>query len=130
MLLFIALLFSSHLILSGSTGRSVTFNLNTTATSINNYLYQLTWYHDMAKTNFGAPLEADDTKYIISPDNMSLTIMNIDADDAGVYAARYDGLLLYPHNKTCEQQLLRSLRHYPVFEPVTFTLSVDGSGEK
>ena len=83
----------------------------------------------MAKTSFGLPLVVDDNKYIINPDNMSLTIMSIDESDAGVYTARYDGLLLYPHNKTCEQQLLRSLRHYPVFEPVTFTLSVEGSGE-
>ena len=83
----------------------------------------------MAKTGFGIPLAADDSKYFLSSDKMSLTIMNISAHDAGVYTARYDGLLLYPHNKACEQQLLQALRHYPVFESVTFTLSVDGSGE-
>ena len=82
----------------------------------------------MAKTGFGVPLQADNTKYILSSDNMSLTVMNITANDAGIYTARYDGLLLYPHNKTCEQQLLQALRHYPVLQPVTFTLSVDGSG--
>ena len=83
----------------------------------------------MTNAKFGEPIEADDIKYIISTDNMSLTIMNISADDAGVYIAMYDGLLLYPHNKTCEKWLLRALRHYPVLQPVTFTLSVDGSGE-
>ena len=125
----IALLFSSQLKLKSSTGASVTLNLNKTVTSINSYLYQLNWYHDMTRTNFGVPLESDSTKYLLSTDNMSLTIMNIDAHDAGVYRARYDGLLLYPHNKTCEHQLLRALRHYPVLQPVTFTLSVGGSGE-
>ena len=83
----------------------------------------------MAKAEFTIPLEAYPIKYRLSDDNLSLTIMDINARDAGVYIARYEGLLLYPHNKTCEQQLLRALRHYPVLEPVTFTLSVDGSSE-
>ena len=82
----------------------------------------------MAKKKFGNPLKADD-KYLFSSDNMSLTIMDINTSDAGVYKARYEGLLLYPHNKTCEQQLLQVLRHYPVLQAVTFTLSVDGSSE-
>lgn len=83
----------------------------------------------MAMTNFGLPLEVDDIKYNLGSDNMSLTIMNIDAQDAGVYMAMYDGFFLYPFDKNCEQQLLHTLRHYPVLQPVTFTLSVDGSGE-
>ena len=83
----------------------------------------------MARAELAIALEAFPIKYWLSDDNMSLTIMNLNARDAGVYIARYEGLLLYPHNKTCEQQLLRALRHYPVLEPVTFTLSVDGSSE-
>ena len=83
----------------------------------------------MSRENFGLSLETNSTKYHLSDDNMSLTIMDINPSDAGVYIARYDGLILYPYNKTCEQQLLRALRHYPVLQPVTFILSVDGSGE-
>ena len=101
-----------------------------TETSISSFLHQLTWYRDLINTDFGVPLEADGIRYLLSKDNMSLTIMNISPDDAGVYMARYAGLILYPHNKTCENQVLRALRHYPVLQPVTFTLSVDGSGEK
>ena len=126
-----ALLFSSQLQLNVSTSNSqkVILTLNKTATNINSYLHQLDWYFDMAKTGFMMPLEADNTKYILSSDNMSLTIMNINVQDAGVYTARYDGLLLYPQDKSCEQQLLEALRHYPVFQPVTFTVSVDGNSE-
>ena len=83
----------------------------------------------MTRAEFVIPLQTYPIKYWLSDDNMSLTIMDINARDAGVYIARYEGLLLYPHNKTCEQQLLSTLRHYPVLQPVTFTLSVDGSSE-
>ena len=124
-----AILFSSQLKLNVDSGSSVTLSLNKTVTNINGYLRELTWYHDISTEKFGISLEADSTKYQLSDDNTSLTVMNISASDAGVYTARYDGLLLYPYNKTCEQKLLRALRHYPVLEPVTFTLSVDGSGE-
>ena len=123
------MLFSSQLKLNVSTSQKVIFTLNKTTTNINIYLRQLEWYYDMEKTGFGMPLEADNTKYSLSSDNMSLTIMNISAQDAGVYTARYNGLLLYPHDKGCEQQLLQALRHYPVFQPVTFTLSVDETSE-
>ena len=83
----------------------------------------------MKKTGFGIPIQADDIKYRLSADNMSLTVMNMSTEDAGIYMAKYDGLLLYPHSRTCEQQLLQAMRHYPFLQPVTFTLSVDGSGE-
>ena len=123
------MLFPTQVELSASFGMTVTLQLNKTVTTINSYLHQLNWYFDMAKTGLGVPLDADNIKYILSDDNMSLTIMNITDDDAGIYIARYDGLLLYPHNKTCEQHLLQTLRHYPVFEPAIITLSMDGSGK-
>ena len=83
----------------------------------------------MTRENFAISLVADNAKYHLSDDNTSLTIMDINASDAGVYTARYDGLLLYPYNKSCEQQLLHALRQYPVLQPVTFILSVDGGDE-
>ena len=124
----VALLFSSQLRLNASATEDVTFTLSKTETNIDGYLRQLQWYHNMAEPGFGVPLKDDNKWYTLSPDKLSLTLTNIRPEDAGIYTARYDGLVLYPHNKSCEQQLLQTLRHYPVFEPVTFTLSVDGRG--
>ena len=124
----VALLFSPQLRLNVSTAEDVTFKLSKTETIIDGYLRQLDWYHNMAETGFGISLKDENEKYTLSPDNMSLTVQNIRPEDAGIYTARYDGLVLYPHNKSCEQQLLQTLRHYPVFEPVTFALLVDGRG--
>ena len=40
--------------------------------------------------------------------------------DSGVYVARYDGLLIQPYSRFCEEAVLELLRHFPILKPAVF----------
>ena len=116
----------SEVQLQRPSGSTVTLGIyKTSAVEIAKHLRELNWYY----RDSNQPLATDGRKYRLKNDNMSLVIMNFSSADVGTYTASYNGLLLYPHNKFCEQQVLRVLQRYPVLRPVTITLSANGIGE-
>ena len=107
-------------------GSTITLQVtNTSATSSTEKLRELNWY----RGDSNQPLTADSHKYELKDDNMTLMIMNFSSADDGTYTARYNGLLLYPHDRFCEQQVLRALQRYPVLRPFAITLTADGIGK-
>ena len=47
-------------------------------------------------------------------------MINSTVADSGVYEARFDGLLIHPYSRICEEAVLDLLRHYPVLKPAVF----------
>ena len=44
-----------------------------------------------------------------------------------MYEARFDGLLIHPYSRYCEEAVLDLLRHYPVLKPAVFHVGTTGS---
>ena len=98
----------------GITDVYVQYYLNTYHNvSIRYYFRALTWYHNGNKLTSGGRLT-------LSSDNTTLTVINSTAADSGVYEARFDGLLIHPYSRICEEAVLDLLRHYPVLKPAVF----------
>ena len=109
-----------------ASGSSVTLDIyKTSDEGITKYLRELNWYYG----DSNVPLTTDGHKYEIKHNNMSLVIMNFSSSDTGMYTAKYDGLLLYPHVKFCEQQVLRVLQRYPLLRPIAISLSANRIGK-
>ena len=66
----------------------------------------LTWYHNGNKLTPGG-------RITLSSDNSTVA-------DSGVYEARFDGLLIHPYSRCCEEAGVDLLRHYPVLKPAVF----------
>ena len=79
----------------------------------------LTWYHNGNKLTPGG-------RITLSSDNTTLTVINSTAADSGVYEARFDGLLVHPYSRFCEEAVLDLLRHYPVLKPAVFYVGTAG----
>ena len=87
------------------------------------YLFRaLTWYHN------GNKLTSNE-RITLSSDNTTLTVANSTVEDSGVYEVRFDGLLIHPYSRTCEEAVLNLLRHYPVFETAVFHLGTTSTGK-
>ena len=84
------------------------------------YFRALTWYHNGNKLTPGG-------RITLSSDNTALTVINSTAADSGVYEARFDGLLIHPYSRFCEEAVLDLLRHYPVLKPAVFYVGTTGT---
>ena len=82
----------------------------------------LTWYHNGNKLTPGG-------RITLNSDNTTLTVINSTAADSGVYEARFDGLLIHPYSRSCEEAVLDLLRHYPVLKPAVFYVGTTYTGE-
>ena len=94
----------------------------TDTTSIRYYFRALTWYHNGNKLTPGG-------RIILNSDNTTLTVNNSTVADSGVYEARFDGLLIHPYSRFCEEAVLDLLRHYPVLKPAVFYVGTTYTGE-
>ena len=56
-------------------------------------------------------------------------MINSTVADSGVYEARFDGLLIHPYSRFCEEAVLDLLRHYPVLKPAIFCVGTTSTGE-
>ena len=65
----------------------------------------------------------------LSSENTTLTVINSTVADSGVYVARFDGLLIHPYSRICEERALDLLRHYPVLKPAVFYVGITTTGE-
>ena len=92
--------------------QNITLQVEITDVSIQYYFRALTWYHNGNKLTSG--------RITLSNDNTTLTVINSTAADSGVYEARFDGLLIHPYSRICEEAVLDLLRHYPVLKPAVF----------
>ena len=90
--------------------------------SIHHFFRALTWYHNGNKLTPGG-------RITLSSDNTTLTVINSIAADSGVYEARFDGLLIHPYSRSCEEAVLDVLRHYPVLKPAVFRVEPTATGE-
>ena len=90
--------------------------------SLRYFFRALTWYHNGNKLTPGG-------RIILSSDNTTLTVINSTAADSGVYVARFDGLLIHPYSRSCEEAVLDLLRHYPVLKPAVFYVGTTSTGE-
>ena len=82
----------------------------------------LTWYRNGRKLYPGG-------RITLSSDKTALTVINSTAADSGVYEARFDGLLIHPYSRFCEEAVLDLLRHYPVLKPAVFYVGTTSTGE-
>ena len=82
----------------------------------------LTWYYNGNKLTPGG-------RITLSSDNTTLTVINSTVVDSGVYEARFDGLLIHPYSRSCEEAVLDLLRHYPVLKPAVFYVGTTYTGE-
>ena len=99
---------------------TVSLAVTQTDSKINQYLHELNWYHN------GLSVDITDSRYTLSNNNMTLTIAEVSEEDAGIYSVQFDGLLIYPYNKLCEQKSLELLRRYPVLAPAVISLNMEG----
>ena len=107
----------------GTTDVYVQYYLNTYHNvSIQYYFRALTWYHNGNKLTSGG-------RITLSNDNTTLTVINSTAADSGVYEARFDGLLIHPYSRICEEAVLDLLRHYPVLKQAMFHVGTTFTGE-
>ena len=104
--------------------QNITLQVGITDASIRYYFRALTWYHNGNKLTPGG-------RITLSSDNTTLTVINSTVADSGVYEARFDGLLIHPYSRICEEAVLDILRHYPVLKPAVFYVGTTGtsSGE-
>ena len=84
------------------------------------YFRALTWYHNDNKLTPGG-------RILLSSDNTTLTVINSTVADSGVYEARFDGLLIHPYSRYCEEAVLDILRH--VLKPAIFYVGTTSTGE-
>ena len=104
--------------------QNITLHVRITDFSLHYYFRALTWYHNGNKLTPGG-------RIILNSDNTTLTVINSTAADSGMYVARFDGLLIHPYSRSCEEAVLDLLRHYPVLKPAVFYVGTTGtsSGE-
>ena len=100
----------------------VTLKVGLTPSDASYYFRLLTWYRDGVELVNGGRITLSDF-------NTTITITGTSEDDSGVYEAKYDGLLVHPHNKVCEGVVINLLRHYPLMKPVVFHVYTDPSGK-
>ena len=93
--------------------QNITLQVRLTDASIRYYFRALTWYHNGNKLTSGG-------RITLSSDNTTLTVINSTGADSGVYVVRFDGLLIHPYSRSCEEAVLELLRHYPVLKPAVF----------
>ena len=109
----------------GTTDVYVQYYSNTYHNASLRYFFRaLTWYHNGNKLTPGG-------RITLNSDNTTLTVINSTVTDSGVYVARFDGLLIHPYSRSCEEAVLDLLRHYPVLKPAVFYVGTTGtsSGE-
>ena len=82
----------------------------------------LTWYHNGNKLTPGG-------RITLNSDNTTLTVINSTIADSGVYEARFDGLLIHPYSRFCEEAVLCLQRNYPVLKPAIFYVGTTSTGE-
>ena len=82
----------------------------------------LTWYCNGQKLYPGG-------RITLNSDFTALTVINSTVADSGVYVARFDGLLIHPYSRSCEEALLDLLRHYLILKPAVFYVGTTYSGE-
>jgi len=102
--------------------QNITLHVRITHDNIRYYLRALTWYHNGNKL-------APNGRIILSSDNTTLTVVNSTVTDGGIYEVRFDGLLIHPYSRTCEEAVLDLLRHYPVLKPAVFHVGSTFTGE-
>ena len=104
--------------------QNITLQVGITNASIRYYFRALTWYHNGNKLTPGG-------RITLSSDNTTLTVINSTVEDSGVYEARFNGLLIHPYSRICEEAVLDLLRNYPVLKPAVFHVGTTGtfSGE-
>ena len=107
--------------LMATIGSDITLRVSVTETGRNNYLRELTWYHNGVKIN-----PTSNTRLNLTSDNTSLSISNVTDSDSGQYSVQYDGLTIYPYDSGCERQALALFRHYPLLAPAVLYLSTNG----
>ena len=90
--------------------------------SIRYFFRALTWYHNGNKLTPGGRIN-------LNSDNTTLTVISSTEADSGVYEARFDGLLIHPYSRFCEEAVLNLLRHYPVLKPAVFHVGATATGE-
>ena len=100
--------------------QNITLQVGITDASIRYYFRALTWYHNGNKLTPGG-------RITLSCDNTTLTVINSTVADSGVYEVRFDGLLIHPYSRYCEEAVLDILRHYPVLKPAVFHVGTTGS---
>ena len=81
----------------------------------------LTWYRNGQKLYPGG-------RITLNSDNTTLTVINSTVVDSGVYEARFDGLLIHPYSRNCEEAVVDLLRHYPVLKPAVFYVGTTSTG--
>ena len=102
--------------------QSIVLSVNVTEIDVTQYLRSLTWYHE------GNPITAGG-RVMISPDSTTLTIMNTVESDAGTYEVKHMGVVTSNRQEKCEARMLGSLRKYPIFAGLKFTVTAsDGNG--
>ena len=87
--------------------------------NLRDFFRALTWYHNGNKLTPSG-------RITLNSDNTTLTVINSTAADSGVYEARFDGLLIHPYSRICEEAVLDLLRHYPVLKPAVFHVGTAG----
>ena len=105
-----------------ATSQNTTLQVRITHDDIRYYLRALTWYHNGNKL-------APNGRIILGSDNTTLTVVNSTVADGGIYEVRFDGLLIHPYSRTCEEAVLDLLRHYPVLKPAVFHVGSTSTGE-
>ena len=110
--------------LMAAIGSDITLRVSVTGTDKNNYLRELTWYHNGVKIN-----PTSNTRLNLTSDNTSLSISNVTDSDSGQYSVQYDGLTIYPYDSGCERQALELFRHYPLLAPAVLYLSTKGENK-
>ena len=105
----------------GITDVYVQYYLNTYY-NVRYYFRALTWFHSGNKLTPGG-------RITLSGDNTTLTVINSTVADSGVYVARFDGLLIHPYSRFCEEAVLDLLRHYPVLKLAVFYVGTTYTGE-
>ena len=94
---------------------SITLNVSVASTSID------VSYNFRALTCFHNGMEVIPNERIVIMDfNKTLMISHTTDDDRGVYEVKFTGLFIHPYSKSCEQDILALLRHYPIAIPVYF----------
>ena len=102
--------------------QNITLQVRITDNSIRYFFRALTWYNNGNKLTPGG-------RITLSSDNTTLTVINSTVADSGVYVARFDGLLIHPYSRSCEEAVLDLLRHYPVLKPAVFYVGTTYTGE-
>ena len=102
--------------------QNITLQVRITHDDIRYNFRALTWYHNGNKL-------APNGRIILSSDNTTLTVVNSTVADGGIYEVRFDGLLIHPYSRSCEEAVLDLLRHYPVLKPAVFHVGSTSTGE-